>query len=73
MSRKQDMARTRNWNKMRILGMIANLKTIRNANVKGAPILYGYEKDYIEDAIDCLNSLLNSYDETTKHLIKQTK
>ena len=70
MSRKQDMARKRNHNKMRILGVITNLKTIRNSCTNSFDGAHdSVEKSNIDLAIIDLQRLIDNWDKNTKKKI----
>ena len=67
MSRKQDMARMRNYNKMRILGIIANLKTIRDSHTSSFDGVHDtIEKTSIDLAIMDLRRMIDNWDKNTR-------
>lgn len=73
MSRKQEIARTRNFTKMRIVGMIANLEQLKNTKTYSndkIEVLYWYEMSAIDEAIDNLKNLVMFWDSNTKDRIK---
>ena len=75
MSRKQDMTRERIWNKMRILCIITNLKTIRDGHLFNdfdTKIMNGWEQDCINESIENLEKIIHYWDEHTKHKIKNS-
>lgn len=72
MSRKQDMARIRNWNKMRILGIITNLKTIRDSHTSSFDGVHDtIEKTSIDLAIMDLTRMIDNWDSNTKKKINK--
>lgn len=67
MSRKQDMARMRNYNKMRIMGIITNLKTIRDSHTNSYDRLHDtIEKTSIDLAIMDLRRMIDNWDKNTR-------
>lgn len=72
MSRKQDMARMRNYNKMRVLGVIANLKTIRDSHTSSFDGVHDtIEKSSINLAIMDLTRMIDNWDNNTKKKINK--
>ena len=69
-SRKQDMARARNWNKMRVLGVISNLKTIRDSHTSSFDGVHDtVEKSSINLAITHLERMISYWNKNTKSKI----
>lgn len=67
MSRKQDMARMRNYNKMRIMGIITNLKTIRDSHTSSFDGVHDtIEKTSIDLAIMDLRRMIDNWDKNTR-------
>ena len=67
MSRKQDMARMRNYNKMRIMGIITNLKTIRDSHTSSYDRVHDtVEKTSIDLAIMDLRRMIDNWDKNTR-------
>jgi len=61
------MARMRNYNKMRILGIIANLKTIRNSHTNAYDRVHDtVEKTNIDLAIIDLTKMIDNWDKNTR-------
>lgn len=70
MSRKQDMARIRNYNKMRMLGIITNLKTIRDSHTRSFDGVHdSVEKSSINLSIINLERLITYWDKNTRNKI----
>ena len=71
-SKKQQIASQRNWNKMRILGIITNLETVRDAHITNSNTTNRWEKDCIEKSIENLEMVIEYWDKHTKKIIKDS-
>ena len=72
-SKKQQIASKRNWDKMRILGIITILRIMKKyGSFVSRNHSNGYEKDRLFEAIQQLTLVIANWNANTKELIKET-